>query len=168
MDAFINEANQQIDVQKITPQTRSEDYSADAIPSVDLFEKDWKPTRQRQFNWQILQLVGPEDQRDIPTQKAVAERANTGLAVNKNEIIKTSIDNPWLGYVSPDLINDHVFPQGPLVIAQLGTMEEWSLRNWNWGGKSAPNGGFFTSHPFHIHVNDYQAVSYTHLTLPTT
>ena len=35
-------------------------------------------------------------------------------------------------------------------------MEEWSLRNWNWGGKSAPNGGFFTSHPFHIHVNDYQ------------
>lgn len=156
LDAFINEANQQIDVQKITPQTRSEDYSADAIPSVDLFEKDWKPTRQRQFNWQILQLVGPEDQRDIPTQKAVAERANTGLAVNKNEIIKTSIDNPWLGYVSPDLINDHVFPQGPLVIAQLGTMEEWSLRNWNWGGKSAPNGGFFTSHPFHIHVNDYQ------------
>ena len=45
---------------------------------------------------------------------------------------------------------------GPLVIAQLGTMEEWSLRNWNWGGIAATNGGYFTAHPFHIHVNDYQ------------
>ena len=156
LDVFINDANQQINVQKITPETRSEDYSSDAIPSVDLFEEEWSPTRQRQFNYQILQLVGPEDQWDIPTQKEVAKRTNTALAVNKNQMINTSIDNPWLGYVNPDLINDHVYPQGPLVIAQLGTMEEWSLRNWNWGGKSVANGGFFTSHPFHIHVNDYQ------------
>ena len=48
---------------------------------------------------------------------------------------------------SPDLINDHVFPNGPLVIAQLGTMEEWSLRNWNWGGISVDNGGYRAS-PF--------------------
>ena len=156
LDNYIEKANQQINVQNITPQTSSEDYSSDAIPNVDLFEKDWKPTRQRQFNWQILQLVGPEDQWDIPTQKEVAKRAGTASAVTKHEIIPTSLDEPWLGYINPDLINDHVFPQGPLVIAQLGTMEEWSLRNWNWGGKDAPNGGFFTSHPFHIHVNDYQ------------
>ena len=156
LDNYIEQANQQINVQEISPQTSSEDYSSDAIPSVNLYEKGWNPTRERQFNWQILQLVGPEDQWDIPTQKAVAKRAGTDLAVTQHELIPTSIDNPWLGYVSPDLINDHVFPQGPLVIAQLGTMEEWSLRNWNWGGKSAPNGGFFTSHPFHIHVNDYQ------------
>ncbi|QNI72770.1 multicopper oxidase family protein [Synechococcus sp. NOUM97013] len=156
LDNYIEQANQQINVQEISPQTTSEDYSSDAIPSVNLFEKDWNPTRQRQFNWQILQLVGPEDQWDIPTQKEVAKRAGTDFAVTKHELIPTSLDNPWLGYINPDLINDHVFPQGPLVIAQLGTMEEWSLRNWNWGGKSVANGGFFTSHPFHIHVNDYQ------------
>ena len=162
LDSFIDEANKQINVQYITPQTTSEDYSKTSIPSVDLYEKDaanneiWDPTRKREFNYQILQLVGPEDQRDIPTQKAVDQRAESGSKIDNYEMIPTSMDNTWLGYVSPDLINDHVFPQGPLVIAQLGTMEEWSLRNWNWGGKSVANGGFFTSHPFHIHVNDYQ------------
>ena len=69
LDDFIEKANQQIKVQKITPLTSSEDYSADAIPSVDLFEEGWNPTRQRQFNYQILQLVGPEDQWDIPLRK---------------------------------------------------------------------------------------------------
>jgi FtsP/CotA-like multicopper oxidase with cupredoxin domain len=156
LDAYIEKANQQIKVQKITPVTSSEDYSPDAIPSVNLFEDGWNPTRKRQFNYQILQLVGPEDQRDIPTQKAVAERAEAGSPVSNQRFIATSNENPWLGYVNPDLINDHVFPNGPLVIAQLGTMEEWSLRNWNWGGKDVANGGYFTAHPFHIHVNDYQ------------
>ena len=112
--------------------------------------------RQRQFNYQILQLVGPEDQWDIPTQKAIAERKKAGTSISRHKFIATSNEDPWLGYVNPDLINDHVFPNGPLVIAQLGTMEEWSLRNWNWGGIDANKGGYFTSHPFHIHVNDYQ------------
>ena len=156
LDDFIEKANQQIKVQKITPLTSSEDYSADAIPSVDLFEEGWNPTRQRQFNYQILQLVGPEDQWDIPTQKAIAERKKAGTSISRHKFIATSNEDPWLGYVNPDLINDHVFPNGPLVIAQLGTMEEWSLRNWNWGGIDANKGGYFTSHPFHIHVNDYQ------------
>ncbi len=156
LDDYIEKVNQQINVQKITPLTSSEDYSPDAIPSINLFEDGWNPTRKRQFNYQILQLVGPEDQRDIPTQKALAERAQSGSPVNNYDLIATSNENPWLGYVNPDLINDHVFPNGPLVIAQLGTMEEWSLRNWNWGGKDVANGGYFTAHPFHIHVNDYQ------------
>ena len=156
LDDFIEKANQQIKVQKITPLTSSDDYSADAIPSVDLFEEGWNPTRQRQFNYQILQLVGPEDQWDIPTQKAIAERKKQGTTISRHGFIATSNEDPWLGYVNPDLINDHVFPNGPLVIAQLGTMEEWSLRNWNWGGIAATNGGYFTAHPFHIHVNDYQ------------
>ncbi|MDC3011407.1 multicopper oxidase domain-containing protein [Synechococcus sp. AH-736-G21] len=156
LDNYIDFANQQIKVQKITPLTSSEDYSPDAIPSVNLFEDGWNPTRKRQFNYQVLSLVGPEDERDIPTQKAVAARANDPHnAVEKYKFIPTG-DIPWLGYESPDLINDHVFPNGPLVIAQLGTMEEWSLRNWNWGGISMDNGGYFVSHPFHIHVNDYQ------------
>ncbi|WP_115071756.1 multicopper oxidase family protein [Synechococcus sp. UW179B] len=164
LDAFIEAANKEINVQKVTPQTSSEDYSKTAIPSIDLYEtnKDgkelWDPTRKREFNYQILQLVGPEDQRDIPTQKAIAQRAKSGTPIDNFKMINTSMDDPWLGYVSPDLINDHVFPNGPLVISQLGTMEEWSLKNWNWGGKNDPvvNGGYYTSHPFHIHVNDYQ------------
>ena len=156
LDHYIENVNQQIKVQKITPLTSSEDYLPDAIPSVNLFEEGWNPTRKRQFNYQILSLVGPEDQRDIPTQKAIAEREGTTNAVTKYQYIPTSEQAPWLGYVNPDLINDHVFPNGPLVIAQLGTMEEWSLRNWNWGGIDANNGGYFTSHPFHIHTNDYQ------------
>ena len=155
LDDYIEEVNQQINVQKITPLTSSEDYSPDAIPSVNLFEEGWNPTRKRQLNYQILSLVGPEDQWDIPTQKAIAARANTDNAVTKYNYIPSG-DIPWLGYVNPDLINDHVFPNGPLIIAQLGTMEEWSLRNWNWGGIDANKGGYFTSHPFHIHVNDYQ------------
>ena len=156
LDNYIDSANQQIKVQKITPLTSSEDYLPDAIPSVNLFEDGWNPTRKRQFNYQVLTLVGPEDQRDIPTQKAVAARANDpDNSVEKYKYIPTG-DIPWLGYENPDLINDHVFPNGPLVIAQLGTMEEWSLRNWNWGGISVDNGGYFVSHPFHIHVNDYQ------------
>ena len=162
LNSFVEEANKQINVQEITPQTSSEDYIRNSIPSVNLFEQDnlnndiWDPTRKREFNYQILTLVGPEDQRDIPTQKAVKQRAENGVSIEKYGVIQTSNENPWLGYVNPDLINDHVFPQGPLVIGQLGTMEEWTLKNWNWGGKDFPNGGFFTSHPFHIHVNDYQ------------
>ena len=57
----------------------------------------------------------------------------------------------WGGYEKPFMINDHVFPNGPLTIAQLGTMEEWRLRNWS---VVAP--AKYTGHPFHIHVNDYQ------------
>ena len=162
LNSFIEQANKEINVQKITPETTSADYLKTAIPSVDLYEKDksnndlWDPTRKREFNYQILQLVGPEDQRDIPTQKAVAQRKEKGDEIKNFNMIGTSKENSWLGYENPDLINDHVFPQGPLVIAQLGTMEEWSLKNWNWGGKEFANGGYFTSHPFHIHVNDYQ------------
>ena len=158
LNKMVKKINKQINVQKITPLTSVEEYSENAIPSVNLFKTDkdnndlWDPTRKRQFNYQILQLVGPEGQRDIPTQKAVAARANTNNPVKKYNFLP----NPWLGYDNPDLINDHVFPNGPLIIAQLGTMEEWSLRNWNWGGIDVPNGGYFTSHPFHIHVNDYQ------------
>ncbi len=161
LNKMVKRINKQINVQKITPLTSVEEYSENAIPSVNLFKTDkdnndlWDPTRKREFNYQILQLVGPEDQWDIPTQKAIAARANTEDAVTKYNYIPTG-DVPWLGYENPDLINDHVFPNGPLIIAQLGTMEEWSLRNWNWGGIEVPNGGYFTSHPFHIHVNDYQ------------
>ena len=61
-----------------------------------MYEKGWNPTRERQFNWQILQLVGPPDQWDI-TLKAVAKRAGTDLAVTQHELIPTSIE--ILGWV---------------------------------------------------------------------
>ena len=165
LNKMVKRINDQINVQKITPLTSVEEYSENAIPSVNLFKTDkdnndlWDPIRKRQFNYQILQLVGPEDEWDIPTQKAVEERSKittNDYTVERYKGIKTDAEVQWLGYINPDLINDHVFPQGPLVIAQLGTMEEWSLRNWNWGGIDVRNGGYFTSHPFHIHVNDYQ------------
>ncbi len=56
-----------------------------------------------------------------------------------------------MGYDNPFLINDHVFPNGNLTIAQLGTIEEWDNRNWSIGSPSK-----YIGHPFHIHINDYQ------------
>jgi FtsP/CotA-like multicopper oxidase with cupredoxin domain len=154
----INKANRKISVQKITPSTRADEYDPDAIPSINLYQKGkkggdvWKPIREREFNYSILQLVGPENERDIPTQQALADMKAEGTDYQTY----TFLPPEWLGYDNPDLINDHVFPNGPLIIAQLGTMEEWSLKNWNWGGPTVPNGGYLVGHPFHIHVNDYQ------------
>jgi hypothetical protein len=56
-----------------------------------------------------------------------------------------------MGYDFPFLINDHVFPNGNLTIAQLGTVEEWNNRNW-----SVNSASDYVGHPFHIHINDYQ------------
>ena len=165
LDQQIRKANRGIDVQKISPDTSSSEYNNKAVPSVNLFEQNkrgndiWKPIRERQFNYSILQLVGPEDQRDLPTQQAIAEYnqdPSTSSPYRTYSTLPSLNNDGWLGYDNPDLINDHVFPNGPLIIAQLGTIETWSLKNWNWGGPSVPNGGYFVGHPFHIHVNDYQ------------
>ena len=59
----------------------------------------------------------------------------------------------YFGYEKPFLINDHVFPNGNLTIAQLGTMEEWVNRNWSVAFGSSNK---YIGHPFHIHINDYQ------------
>jgi FtsP/CotA-like multicopper oxidase with cupredoxin domain len=159
LNQTVRKANRGIEVQKITPKTRAASYDEQAVPSVNLYQEKsdggeiWKPVRQREFNYSVLSLVGPEDQRDIPTQQALAELALEGTDYQRYTFTP---GKEWLGYESPDLINDHVFPNGPLIITQLGTMEEWSLKNWNWGGPSVANGGYFVGHPFHIHVNDYQ------------
>ena len=44
-----------------------------------------------------------------------------------------------------------MFPNAPLIITQLGTLEEWDLLNW-----SINNPTKYIGHPFHIHINDYQ------------
>ncbi|MAR07826.1 MAG: copper oxidase [Cyanobium sp. NAT70] len=174
----IDEANQKISVQKIEPSTKPEDYDTNSVPSVDLFktnskgEDRWKPLRTRQFNWAKQVLVGPAEERDIPTQQRISQYNQAAEAYNAanpdktqqtpfqqyqstNKLVKSTtfpdLDERWFGYEKPFLINDHVFPNGSITIAQLGTMEEWTLRNWsvNFPYK-------YIGHPFHIHINDYQ------------
>lgn len=161
LDQTITRANRGIKVQKITPDTRPSNYDPQAVPSVNLYKKDqngvdeWQPIRRRELNYSVLSLVGPADERDIPTQQALAEAEEASGGKKYNTY--TPVPGPtWLGYENPDLINDHVFPNGPLTITQIGTMEEWSLKNWNWNGPNTVNGGYLVGHPFHIHVNDYQ------------
>ena len=177
--AVINQANQGIQVQVVTPDTPAGAYNEAAVPSVNLYaEKQgirfpwkkysdtdvWEPLRKRELNYSVLALVGPEESRDIPTQKAIKAYNDDARIKKKQPYLNyTVVPGPtWLGYENPDFINDHVFPNGPLIITQLGTLEEWSLKNWNWGGPGSsqagnnPNGGNNVGHPFHIHVNDYQ------------
>ncbi len=63
---------------------------------------------------------------------------------------KPGIEN-CMGYKNPFMINDHVFPNGNLTIAQLGTMQEWDNRNW-----SIKSPLKYIGHPVRIHINDYQ------------
>ena len=167
----ISQANKGIKVQDVTPDTPATAYNKAAVPKVNLYAKKpgsnvdvWEPLRKRELNYSVLALVGPKESRDIPTQKAIKAY---DIEADKNKKLPylnyTVVPGPtWLGYENPDFINDHVFPNGPLIITQLGTLEEWSLKNWNWGGPGTtstgnnPNGGNNVGHPFHIHVNDYQ------------
>lgn len=163
LNDIIKQANKGIKVQTIIPQTSVEDYDNEAVPSVNLFAKDkdgedkWVPIRKREFNYEVLALVGPKEERDIPTQKALADyKLKTGKEYQRYSVVPTDEEGAWLGYENADFINDHVFPNGPLIISMIGTMESWNLKNWNWGGPSVANGGYMVGHPFHIHVNDYQ------------
>ena len=172
-NAVIAQANQGIQVQVVTPETPASAYNEAAVPSVNLYAEKpgirfpwlpsqntevWEPIRKRELNYSVLMLVGPKESRDIPTQQALAEYDKQQTSASSYYKTYSMVpQNPtWLGYENPDFVNDHVFPNGPLIIAQLGTMEEWSLKNWNWGGPLVSNGGNNVAHPFHIHVNDYQ------------
>ena len=158
LDQEIADSNELINVQKITPLTTADEYDTEKIPSVNLFNKDWQPLRKRQFDWSIATLVGPVEERDAATQEAIAQydSANPDSPYQKYQLLPSVPANEaWLGaYPGPPfLINDHVFPNGNLIIAQLGTMEEWKLRNWS----STLEGSIkYVGHPFHIHINDYQ------------
>jgi FtsP/CotA-like multicopper oxidase with cupredoxin domain len=163
LDRDIAKANKKINVQSIEPSTKPEEYNSDAIPSVNLFETNkkeqekWKPLRKREFNWAKGVLVGDPSEWDLPTQERISnynatadETSQFGQYDSLGSVTKNG-DN-WFGYNNPFLINDHVFPNGSITIAQLGTMEEWNLRNW-----SVLNGSKYIGHPFHIHINDYQS-----------
>ena len=164
LDRDINRANNQIKVQQIEPSTKPEEYDSTAIPSVNLFEttdkgkENWSPLRKRIFNWTRETLVGPKKEYDLPTQERVSsynKNVDKADRYQRYEATGTLIDenNPtWFGYEKPFLVNDHVFPNGSITIAQLGTMEEWTLRNW-----SVQKPSKYIGHPFHIHINDYQS-----------
>ena len=162
-DAAISQINAGINVQTVEPSTPQSDYDATAVPSVNLFATQpdgsplWSPLRKRSFSFSSFALVGPEEEWDGPTQEALAQYTETTGQVYER-YRQLPIGQPgledWLGYSDgPFLINDHVFPNGNLTIAQLGTMEEWQLRNWS---QASPS--FYIAHPFHIHLNDYQVL----------
>lgn len=175
LQAEIDDFNDAIEIQTITPLTKQEDYDNSKIPSVDLFEQVngedvWKPVRKREFHWTRGTLVGPKEEYDLATQQrlsALKEKYDgfsyepftalpAGIADLKGE------ESDWLGYENPFLINDHVFPSGALNIAQLGTLEEWT--NWNYSVSQLSakkkndriDAEKYIAHPFHIHINDYQ------------
>ena len=156
----IHKANKGIQVQKIKPTTLQSDYDITKVPSVNLFsekngKEEWKPIRKREFSWTKGTLVGPEDEWDAPTQELLESYSenNEGASYERYTSLPVGskgVDS-WLGYENPFLINDHVFPNAPLIITQLGTMEEWDLLNWSINSPSK-----YIGHPFHIHINDYQ------------
>lgn len=164
LDRQIEKANKKIQIQDIEPSTKPEEYDNDSVPSVNLFEMNdngrsrWKPLRKRIFNWAKGVLVGPEDEYDLSTQERISQY-NASVDVEdqyeRYDKLKGALinnNNPsWFGYDNPFLINDHVFPNGSITIAQIGTMEEWTLRNWSVNSPSK-----YIGHPFHIHINDYQ------------
>jgi len=185
LNSQINIANQGIKIENVTP-----DYEADdpiAVKSIDLFaidsagEEVWQPIRKREFNFSILTLVGPQEEYDQATQQMVKDNnldyQRYSLTNNYlSQITSGESPNTWLGYDRPDFINDHVFPNGNLIIAQIGTVEEWRLRNWSWSFNTTPlfginsqndlagpsgynSGGYYAAHPFHIHVNNFQVKS---------
>ena len=69
-------ANKGIEVQKIKPSTKPEDYDTNAVPSINLFDSKkskWKPLRKREFNWAKGVLVGDKDEWDLATQERVCD-----------------------------------------------------------------------------------------------
>lgn len=162
LDGAIEAANAGIQVQEILPTTSQAEYNSNKVPSINLFAtsgdgKDvWEPLRKREFNWAKGTLVGPAEERDGPTQELLEAYtdANGGNVYQRYTALPVGSAGveDWLGYNQPFLINDHVFPNGNLTIAQLGTMEEWRLRNWS----VTKDPTKYIGHPFHIHVNDYQ------------
>ncbi|WPF89327.1 multicopper oxidase domain-containing protein [Cyanobacterium aponinum AL20118] len=152
---FINQINTTIPVQDILPTTTPEEYDPNKVPSVNLFDEQWQTTRGREFNWTKDVLVGRDPtERDAATQEALkAYQESTGQEYQTFTALPRDEEGTWLGYENPFLINDHVFPFGPLVTAQLGTIEEWTLKNWS---INAPTK--YIGHPFHIHINDYQVL----------
>lgn len=183
-DAVIQQANAGILVQEVLPTTRPEEVNPLAVPSVNFFARDaqgrdvWRTARDREFNWTRGTLVGPASEYDAATQAELAriealpefQEVNyhykryrplpiQGLlnGVATSNFLTAPLS--WLGYDNPLLINDHVFPNGNLTIAQIGTVEQWTLVNWSVAAFS-PAGGVqsnqYIGHPFHIHINDFQ------------
>ena len=163
LDQIIEESNSLADIQSILPTTPESDYDPTRIPSVNLFAKnssgsdEWVPIRNREFNWTKGTLVGPPSEYDAATQNMLQHYSMMNNGKTYEPYTALPIGQPgvenWMGYENPFLINDHVFPNGNLTIAQLGTMEEWVNRNWSINSPLK-----YIGHPYHVHVNDYQVL----------
>jgi len=183
-DAVIASANAGIQVQEVTPSSRPEDFNSQAVQSINFFAKDsqgrdvLRTVRDREFNWSRGTLVGPAAEYDAATQQELAriealpefqavgykykqyrplpiQGLLNGIAGSNFLTAPTS----WLGYDNPFLINDHVFPNGNLTIAQIGTVEQWTMVNWSVAAisrKSGNQSNQYIGHPFHVHINDFQ------------
>ena len=177
----IDKANRHTPILEITPEN---DNTSNAVQRIRYFGDDndknnkWDPIRSRQSHWVSNALVGPEDEWDRYTLDVLNnlpddENGNPGTyqryetLTGKNNLgktlpAKTNLDE-WLSYDNPFLINDSLFPYAPITITQLETVEEWDLWNYsknffNNSKKSDIPGSYqkYVSHPFHIHINDYQ------------
>ena len=185
LNSQINIANQGIKIENVTPAPDANDPSA--VKSINLFATDsageeiWQSIRKREFNFSILTLVGPKEEYDQATQQMIKDNNLDYQRYSLTNSYLSQINagespNSWLGYDRPDFINDHVFPNGNLIVAQIGTVEEWRLRNWSWSFNTTPlfginsqndlagpsgynSGGYYAAHPFHIHVNNFQVKS---------
>ena len=169
----IQDINATIKIQDILPSTPATEYDPNAVPRINLFattneQQIWTPVRSRSFSFSRT-LVGPESEWDSPTQAQIKEyeEDNPGNDFKRYQVLPIALNGDqfsnfpdWLGYAGPWLINDHVFPQGNLTIAQLGTIEEWDLKNWSVSRinalKSTVTPSQYVGHPFHIHINDFQ------------
>lgn len=168
----IQTINGTIRIQEIQPDTTASEYDPDAVPAIDLFASEnghevWAPIRSRSFSFSRT-LVGPESEWDSSTQAQIEDYEETsGNEYKRYQVLPIALNGDqyadfpvWLGYAGPWLINDHVFPRGNLSIAQLGTIEEWDLKNWSVSRINAPlstvTPSQYIGHPFHIHINDFQ------------
>jgi FtsP/CotA-like multicopper oxidase with cupredoxin domain len=170
--AFIQRVNGTVKVQEIQPDTTADEYDPKAVPRINLFATDdgqeiWRPIRSRSFSFSRT-LVGPESEWDAPTQAQIqAYEEQSGNEFKRYDVLPIALNGnqfsdfpTWLGYPGPWLINDHVFPRGNLSIAQLGTIEEWDLKNWSVSRinalRSTVTPSQYIGHPYHIHINDFQ------------
>jgi len=169
---FIQSVNNAIEIQEIGPGTTADEYNPEAVPRIDLFATEdgrqvWRPIRSRSYSFSRT-LVGPQNEWDTETQAQIqAYEEESGAEFKRYDVLPIALNGDqfssfptWLGYAGPWLINDHVFPRGNLSIAQLGTIEEWTVKNWSVSRINAPSSivtpSQYIAHPFHIHINDFQ------------
>jgi FtsP/CotA-like multicopper oxidase with cupredoxin domain len=98
-----------------------------------------------------------------PSNNAFVDLSNAPIAANRQVVFNSTVANPNAansiagGTGNQFQINGKAFPDNVIYQPRLGTVEEWTLLNYS----NQP-------HPFHIHVNDFQVMSISAPTEPST